>query len=119
MPMNADDLRQVAKQMRDYADAVTTGDGPTLSRYWMVDEEVEGLCWNVIAEDEGSFILEGLTDPAIARHVAAWDPAIAHFIAGWLSEEAAELAIAKGNEFVIRHRHRFAIAVAKAWRGES
>lgn len=117
--MNAEEFREVAKQIRDYANAATTGDEPKPGRYWFVDEEVEGLCWNVIAEDEGSYILEGLTDPAVAHHTASWSPGIAHIVADWLDESARQMAFTNDGARVDLRFVAIAERFAKAWRGES
>lgn len=109
--MNADDLRVVAAEIREKANAATTGDGPTLSQVWFSHHDVLGRAgrYEVIARDEGSFIATDL-DEWRAAHIAAWHPAVAFAVADWLDAEAL---------------HRFSllpveiIAFVKAWRGDT
>lgn len=118
--MNADDLRAVAAEIRHRADAATTGDGPTLSRFWFAHHEhtFGAGHYEVIACDEGSFIVEHTTKQA-AEHIAAWHPAVALAVADWLNETARQMDFRKDGAVVDLRFVTRAEAVVKAWRGES
>ena len=96
--MNADDLRAVAADIREKADAA---DPDGWDAYSII------LCY--MGPD--------------ADHIAAWRPAVAFAIADWLDGEAeyhtGRWARATTGSPLTRDVSDVAVAFVKAWRGES
>lgn len=118
--MNADDLRAVAAEIRELANAATPG--PWGVSHWREGgktthhtlEKTESRTVNGV-ERRGFLVRQVAMTYADKRghadftHIAAWHPAVALAVADWLDAEANHMWGPTGET----------IAFVRAWRGES
>lgn len=105
--MNADDLRQVAAEIREKANAATRG--PYIARpaggsgHWIEVQPEDAI------EAMGEVLVLGAygADLPDVEHMMAWHPAVTLAVADWLDTEANYGVFAASGAF----------AFVKAWRG--
>ena len=124
--MNADDLRAVATDIREKANAAVPGP-------WTIDDDNNHMALTSVLMPYADYAKAAnakgwrftVTTPSdgTARHVAAWHPAVALIVADWLDEEAAYLDAdrwtAIGGVPLRRGASDAAIAFVKIWPRES
>jgi hypothetical protein len=115
--MNADDLRQTARDIREKANAATPG--PWIQDEWSVIEEGYE---SEVAHLDGHFRVADKNGP----HIAAWHPDVALAAADWLdavakrADEIGSTLPANIRHDVITHNttgYTEALAFVEAWRG--
>lgn len=117
--MTADTLRRAASLMRERAEAATPG------RWWpfMAPESKGSDRGEWIVDSEPALVCSTQYDDARnsadAAHIASWHPAVAFAVAAWLEQQARLEDIAKKYGKQGMSEDSPALAVARAYLGES